>query len=84
MQRVQIKNSTNIEKYVQRGKKRGHAKKNSQVPSEMIKEKFKKFEITDYEMVPKKKHSKKLSVFELSMGKYQAEKKPTINQILFN
>lgn len=84
MQRVQIQNSTNIDKYVQRGKKRGHVKKNSQVPGETIKEKFKKFEITEDAELPKKKHSKKLSVFELSMGKYQADKKPSISQILFN
>ena len=84
MQRVQIKNSTNIDKYVQRGKKRGHAKKNSLVPSEMIKQKFKGFEVKEPEELPIKRHAKKLSVFELSMGKYQADKKQTINQILFN
>ena len=83
MQRVQIKNASNIDKYVQRGKRRGHAKKNSVVPNEIIKEKFKGFEIKEPDDAPIKRHAKKLSVFELSMGKYNLDKNPSTSQIIF-
>lgn len=44
--KIQIKNPDDINKYVQRGKKRGHAKKKSVVVGEMSQTKFKRFEIT--------------------------------------